>query len=222
MSSTGIRSIRASPRSTAVLKPRFARGAAHRAPSAARPPAQRAPSSPRPPAHFAPSSPASPARAAPRPAYLTRGPTGRRPEGPFRSNSVIPAPTAAPINAAVSRSYCCSRSSSRSVSGSDARARFLPAVGSAFVVVPIAPILLVKCLIDSRPHATNRRRGRHECRFCLFLHHVEQRIQLFDPVLRCGGRLLQPLIHGGDRLAHLLYVHPDRRQIGRASCRVRR
>src|SRR4051812_29801024 len=123
------------------------------------------------------------------------GPTGRRPEGPRRSNRVSPAPTAAPINAAVSRSYCCSRSSSSSISGSDARARFLPTVGSAFVVVPIDPVLLVKCLIDSRPHTSNRRCSGHERRLCFLLHHFEQRIQLPDPVFRRGSRLLKPLVH---------------------------
>src|ERR1700686_4486360 len=208
-SSTGIRSTSSSPRSTAVRNPRLARGPAHRAPSIARSPAHLAPSSPRLPAHFAPSIPAKPARAAPRPAYRTSGPTGRRPEGPRRSRSVIPAPTAAPIIAAVSRSYCCSRSSSSS-SGPDSRARFLPTVGSVFVVVPIVPVLLVKCLIDSRLHAANRRRGRHERRFRLLLHDLQQRIQLVDPVFRRTRRLLQSLIYSGHGLAHLLYVYADR------------
>src|SRR4029077_2120223 len=208
-SSTGIRSTSSPPASTAVLNPRLARGAAQRAPSTARSPAHLAPSSPRLPAHFAPSIPANPASAAPRPAYRTSGPTGRRPEGPRRRRSVIPAPTAAPIIAAVSRSYCCSRSSSSSVSGPDSRARFLPTVGSVFVVVPIVPVLLVKCLIDSRLHAANGRRSCHEGRLGLLLYDFQQRIQLIDPFFRRGRRLLQSLIHRGDRLAHLLYVHAN-------------
>src|SRR6202521_6114392 len=112
--------------------------------------------------------------------------------------------------AAVSRSYCCSRSSSCSISGSDARARFLPTVGSVFVVVPIVPVLLVKCLIDSRLHAANRRRSRHERRFRLLLNDLQQRIQLIDPVFRRTRGLLQALIYGGHRLTHLLYVYADR------------
>src|SRR6266550_2647695 len=111
--------------------------------------------------------------------------------------------------AAVRRSYCCSRSSSSSISGSDARARFLPTVGSVFVVVPIAPVLLVKCLIDSRLHASDRRRSRHERRLRLFLNDLQQRIQLIDPVFRRTRGLLQTLIHGRHRLAHLLYVYAD-------------
>src|SRR3954462_14513000 len=209
MSSTGIRSTSSPPRSIAVLNPRLARGAAQRAPSMARSPAQRAPWSPRSPAHLAPPRPAIPASAAPRPAYRTNGPTGRRPDGPRLSRRVTPAPTAAPINAAVSRSYCCSRSSSSSISGSDSRARFLPTVGSAFVVVPIDPLLLVKCLIDSRPHAANRRCRRHERRLRFLLHHLEQRVQLLDSVFsrRCG--LLKSLIHRRDCLTDLLNVDTD-------------
>src|SRR6266513_4365538 len=141
-----------------------------------------------------------------------RGPTGRRPDGPRLRSSVTPAPTAAPMIAAVNRSYCCSRSSSSSISGADARARFLPIVGSAFVVVPIAPILLVKCLIDSRFHAANRRRRRYESRLRLFLHHIEQRIQLVHSVFGGRSSLLQPLIHRCYRLADLLNVDADRRR----------
>src|SRR5947209_16873877 len=109
-------------------------------------------------------------------------------------SSVMPAPTAAPISAAVSRSYCCSRSSSSSISGSDARPRLLPVVGSAFVEVPIAPVLLVKCL-NARLHSTKRGGRYHECRFCFFLHHIEQRVELVDTHLGGAHRLLQPLIH---------------------------
>src|ERR1700682_4700751 len=207
-----MRSIRSSPRSTAELKPRFARGAAQRAPSAARSPAHRAPSIPRPPAHLAPSNPASPASAAPRPAYPTRGPTGRRPDGPRLSRSVMPAPTAAPIKAAVRRSYCCSRSSSTSISGSDAGARFLPAVGSAFVVVPIEQILLVKCLVYSRLHSANGRRSRHERRLRFFLHHVKERVELLHAILRSRKRILQSLVHGGNRLTHLLHIDANGRR----------
>src|SRR3979411_2015062 len=107
------------------------------------------------------------------------------------------------MRAAVSRSYCCSRSSSTSISGSDARARFLPAVGSAFVVVPIEQILLVKCLIDPYLHSANGRRRRNERRFRLFLHHIEERIELFHAILCSFQRILQSLIHSGNRLTHL-------------------
>src|ERR1700736_3523306 len=139
-----------------------------------------------------------------------RGPTGRLPDGPRRSKSVIPAPTAAPMRAAVRRSYCCSRSSSSSISGSDARARFLPAVGSAFVVVPIEQILLVKCLIDSRLHSANGRRSRDERRFRFFLHHIEERIELLYAILCSRKRILQALVHRGNRLTHLLHVDTNR------------
>src|SRR5437763_6042616 len=209
-SSTGIRSTTSLPRSTAVRKPRLARGAAQRAPSIARSPAHRALSSPRPPAHFAPSRPARPASAAPLPAYRMNGPTGRRPDGPRRSSRVIPAPTAAPIRAAVNRSYCCSRSSSPSISGSDARARFLPTVGSGFVVVPIGPILLVKCLIDPCLHTANGGGGRHECGLRFLLHHFQQRVQLVDPLFCCTYHLLLSLVHRGYRLTHLLNVDANR------------
>src|ERR1700694_1395592 len=205
-----MRSIRSSPRSTALLKPRFARGPAQRAPSAARSPAHRAPSIPRPPAHFAPWNPARPASAAPRPAYRTRGPTGRLPDGPRLSRSVMPAPTAAPMRAAVRRSYCCSRSSSPSISGSDARARLLPVVGSGFVVVPIEQILLVKCLIDSRLHSANGRRSRHERRLRFFLHNVKQRIELLDAILCSRKRILQSMVHSGNGLTHLLDIDANR------------
>src|SRR3954466_9994209 len=124
-------------------------------------------------------------------------------------SSVMPAPTAAPISAAVSRSYCCSRSSSSSISGSDAWPRFLPAVGSAFVDVPIAPVLLVKCL-NSCLYSTNRGGSNYKCRFRFFLHDVEQRVQLVDACLRRSHRLLQPLIHSSDRLTHLLHVNAHR------------
>src|SRR3954469_25559129 len=123
------------------------------------------------------------------------GPTGRRPEGPRRSKRGSPAPTAAPMSAAVSRSYCCSRSSSSSISGSDSRARFLPTVGSAFVVVPIHPLLLRKCLIDSRPHVPSLRCRRRERRLRFFLHNLEQRVQLLDSVFSGRGGLLETLIH---------------------------
>src|SRR2546429_3364768 len=139
-----------------------------------------------------------------------RGPTGRPPDGPRRRSNVIPAPTAAPIRAAVSRSYCCSRSSSSSMSGSDARARFLPTVGSGFVVVPIAPLLLVKCLINSGSHSANRRRSSYESRFRFLLHDFENCIELVDPVFRRTDRLLQPLIHRRHCLTHLLDVDSDR------------
>src|SRR4051812_4955594 len=98
------------------------------------------------------------------------------------------------MSAAVSRSYCCSRSSSSSISGSDPRARFLPTVGSAFVVVPIVPVLLVKCLIDSCPHAADGRSCRHEGGLRLLLNHFQQRVELFDAVFSCRGGLLQTLI----------------------------
>jgi len=61
-------------------------------------------------------------------------------------------------------------------------------------------------------YAANRRRGRHESRFGLLLHHVEQGVQLIDSIFGRADRLLQPLIHGGDGLAHLLNIHPDRRR----------
>src|SRR5689334_23728966 len=137
------------------------------------------------------------------------GPTGRRPDGPRRISSVIPAPTAAPISAAVSRSYCCSRSSSSSISGSDARPRLLPVVGSAFVDVPIAPVLLVKCL-NACLYSTNGGGRNYERRFRFFLHHVEQCVQLVDARFRRAHRLLQPLIHSRYRLTHLLHVDTHR------------
>src|SRR5450759_3782768 len=112
--------------------------------------------------------------------------------------------------AAVSRSYCCSRSSSSSISGPDARARFLPTVGSVFVVVPIVPVLLVKCLIDSRLHAADGRRSRYEGGFRLLLHDFQQRIELIDPVLRRARGLLQSLIYSRHSLTHLLYVYAER------------
>src|SRR2546423_9486029 len=137
------------------------------------------------------------------------GPTGRRPDGPRLRSSVIPAPTAAPISAAVNRSYCCSRSSSCSVSGSDARPRLLPVVGSALVEVPIVPVLLVKCL-NSRLHSTNRGGGCNERRFCFLLHDIKQRVHLVDPALHRLHRLLQTLIYGGNCLTDLLHVDANR------------
>src|SRR2546423_6148774 len=95
------------------------------------------------------------------------------------------------MSAAVRRSYCCSRSSSNSVSGSDARARFLPTVGSAFVVVPICPILLVKCLVYSFLDAANRRGGRNKCPLGFLLYQLEQPDPVIDPGFHCNYSLLQ-------------------------------
>src|SRR5690349_10598703 len=139
------------------------------------------------------------------------GPTGRRPDGPRLNSSVIPAPTAAPISAAVNRSYCCSRSSSSSISGSDARPRLLPVVGSAFVEVPIGPILLVKCL-NSRLYSTNCGSRCYKGRFRFFLYDIEQCIELDDASLSGLHCLLQTLIDCGNCLTDLLNVDPDRRR----------
>src|SRR5688500_3690898 len=116
------------------------------------------------------------------------------------------------MRAAVSRSNCCSRASSSSISGSDPRARLLPLVGSVFVVVPIDQLLLVKCSIDSRLNAANGGGSRNERGLRLLLNHIQQRVQLIDPVFRRSDRLLEALVERGDRLAHLLYIDTNGRR----------
>ena len=155
MSSTGIASIRSSPRSRAARYPRADCSPAQRAPSRPRSAIHLAPGAARSPAQRAPSSPASAASFAPLPAPRTIGEMGLRPLGPVRKISVTTAPTAAPIRAAVSRSNCCSRSSSEFVSRTDARARLLP-LGVSFNVSAIQILLLFECFVDSSLYAANR------------------------------------------------------------------
>src|SRR5687767_4716657 len=159
------------------------------------------------------------------------GLTGRYPLGPRRNSIVIPAPTSAPSSAAVRRSYS-SRETSSSLARADARRRAVEFPGRGVVVVEfvvraVVPIefLLERLVIDHvrlgqrmaierlpaesccpLAYAPHRRCGRHECVLRLLLHHLNQRVELVESLLRERDRMVQALIGGGDRLIHLLHI----------------
>ena len=57
-------------------------------------------------------------------------------------------------------------------------------------------------------HPAHRGRRRDEHLFSFLLYYLEQRVEVVEPLLREGHRLLQPLIRGRDRRMHLLYIGP--------------
>src|SRR5687767_2873417 len=178
----------------------------------------------------APSSPITPAHLAPLPAAFMIGTSGRLPLGPVRSSSVAPAPIATPMSVAVSRSYCCSRSSSREIARADSRA-WPPVLGRGRTVVAIFSLVIEQVVVEargaardqrrlglvaerrhSRTHSTYCCRGRDEGILRLFLHHLHERVELAQPFLRDVRGLLQPLLRRRDRLVHALHVHTDGRR----------
>src|SRR5215217_6232673 len=173
-----------------------------------------------PPCSRAQRAPAALAAMAPRPAHFaprSTGVTGRLPDGPRRRSSVAVAPIAAPMRAAVSRSYWASRPVSPSRADSRTRGSRFGLVG---IAVPIVVLLRRRIRSAERfglrilgvkrggsgAHTAHRRRRRDEHRLGFLLHHLQQRVELAQPLLRQRHRLLQSLVRRGDRRVHLLYV----------------
>src|SRR5688500_19817366 len=96
------------------------------------------------------------------------------------------APAAAPRRAAVSRSNCCSRSSSGFVSRTDARARLLP-LGLSLNVSAIQVILPFECFMNSSAHTAQRGGGGDERSFRFLLNDGKERVKLLHPILRSSN-----------------------------------